>query len=112
MQPERDAPKLAETLLAVTLSATSALKEGDWATVRQLLQRRTQLLDQLDGCRDLQASAEQLRKVQDAEHELALKINSIAEETLADLSDARGFRTARKAYKSRRPGPRFIERFG
>ena len=75
---------LAETLLAVTLSATASVDAGDWDMAGQLLRRREQLLTQIENCSDAAGAIDILKRVQSAELELGDAMEIATRETLAD----------------------------
>lgn len=103
---------VAETLLAVTLSAISSVDAGDWETAGNLLRRRDQLLTQLENCSDLKSALKILGKVQEAERELADAMEIATREALMDLSANRDARLAQKAYGQRPRTASLIERVG
>ena len=112
MAANGDARVLAETLLATTLSAASAVETGDWSTAGNLLRRREQLLTQLENSPNVAQAEGQLRKVQQAEKDLLEKMESVTQEAFADILEARNVRTAHQAYRPSRSGPRIVERYG
>lgn len=103
---------IAQTLLAVTLSAISSVDGGDWEMAGQLLRRRDQLLTQLEAQDKLDEAADILRSVQKAEAELAEAMEAATREALMNIHTARDARNARKAYMSRRDSSGLIERVG
>lgn len=107
-----DACAIAQTLLAVTLSASASVDIGDWETAGQLLRRREQLLTQLEGCANLADAVEMLHKVQRAERDLASGMEIATREALNEMETARDARSARRAYEGQRTCASFIERVG
>ncbi|GIV02102.1 MAG: hypothetical protein KatS3mg015_0932 [Fimbriimonadales bacterium] len=99
MGHHESAKKVAESLLAVTLSAIDAVEYGDWETAGQLLRRREQLLTQLESCDDVPDAERELRAVQAAELDLQALLERTATEALDGMASQRAFRAARKAYR-------------
>ena len=113
MQPNCKAATVAETLLAVTLTATASVEAGDWDSAGQLLRRREQLLTQLEGCSDLATAIPLLEAVQRAEGELSDAMELATREAITDLNAAKDARLARQAYRSPQPSVSgLIERVG
>ena|SRR5438552_18764962 len=109
---QAEARSLAETLLAVTLSATASVDAGDWDMAGQLLRRREQLLTQIENCSDAAGAIDILKRVQSAELELGDAMEIATRETLADMNTARDARNARKLYRDQRAAANIIERVG
>lgn len=99
MAHHESAKAIAESLLAVTLSAIQAVEFGDWETAGQLLRRREQLLTQLEACDDVAEAEKELRSVQSAERDLQALLERTAAEALDGMASHRAFRAARKAYR-------------
>jgi hypothetical protein len=113
VQHSGSARSVAETLLAVTLSATSSIESGDWNAAGQLLRRREQLLTRLETCPDLTDVISLLQAVQLAETDLAAAMEIATREAVSDLNASKDARTARSAYLGSHSGASgLIERVG
>lgn len=99
MQHPEPAERIAQSLLAVTLSAASAVEFGDWETAGQLLRRREQLLTQLEACDGLDSAVSTLEAVQSAEKDLETLIERTTFEAVEGMQSSRAFREARRAYR-------------
>ncbi len=112
LPPNPTAVQLAETLLAVTLSATSSVQSDDWETAGQLLRRREQLLTQLERCPDLKFAEALLIKVQKAELFLMSHLEKSTRETFDGINRDNNFQKAKKTYETRLQPGGWIERTG
>lgn len=98
MHPKADdgAIGIAETLLAVTLNASSCVSYGDWETASQLLRRRDQLLELLARCDDLSSIQRVLPQIRSAEAKLASEMDAATMRAMEEISRIRRFRNNRQ----------------
>lgn len=111
MQPDK-AAELAQSLLAVTLSAESAVASGDWETAGQLLRRREQILTQLERLPSLDTARDVLIEVQRAEKSLMLLMDRSTHETAEEIGKIRAFRTRKNAYAQSTSPEVLFEKYG
>jgi hypothetical protein len=111
LQPDK-ANELAQSLLAVTLSAESSVASGDWETAGQLLRRREQILTQLERMPSLDTAREVLIEVQRAEKSLMLLMDRSTRETAAEIGKIHAFRSRQNPYARTISSAGLFEKFG
>lgn len=112
MTNNKDPRSVAETLLAVTLSALSAVESHDWETAGNLLRRREQLLTQLEACPDISPALPQLQKVRQAEKQLHNKMEEFTQGALQEILRTRNARQAGAHYDAKPSIPSYLEEYG
>lgn len=111
MNNGKDPRSITETLLAVTLSALSAVESHDWESAGSLLRRREQLLTQLEGCADISSAVSQLQLVRKAERELYSKMEELTQRALREILHTRTTRRAGSHYEAHAPQPSCLEEY-
>jgi hypothetical protein len=108
----KDPRGIAETLLAVTLSALSAVEAHDWETAGSLLRRREQLLTQLEACPDISSALAQLQMVRQAEKKLYQKMEELTQSAFQEILRTRNARQAGAHYETQPAIPPYLEEYG
>ena len=102
-----------ERLLMLTLSVEQSCQAGEATVVRQLLEHRSRLIDQLDG-EDLSGHDELLAKVAEGDRRLMVKLDAEMQMLTSQLirHTAAGKAKALYSASSRGSGPHLLEQRG